>query len=98
MPGRLMLSITAGQHRGPSSGSPQGVAVISAAAAAAGFGLLGGASPATVAAVQAFAAGAILTMLADTMMPEGFEHAGSSVGLITCVGFIAAFLISHVLP
>jgi zinc transporter, ZIP family len=75
-----------------------GVAVISAAAAAAGYGLLGGASPATIAAVQAFAAGAILTMLADTMMPEGFEHAGSSVGLITCVGFIAAFLISHVLP
>jgi ZIP family zinc transporter len=95
MPGRLMLSITAGQHRGPSSGTPQGVAVISAAAAAAGFGLLGGASPATVAAVQAFAAGAILTMLADTMMPEGFEH-GGSVGLITCAGFITAFLLSHV--
>jgi zinc transporter, ZIP family len=65
-----------------------GVAVISAAAA--GYGLLGGASPATVAVVQAFAAGAILTMLADTMMPEAFEHAGSTVGLVTCVGFIAA--------
>jgi zinc transporter, ZIP family len=38
---------------------------------------------ATVAVVQAFAAGAILTMLADTMMPEGFEHAGSAVGLAT---------------
>jgi ZIP family zinc transporter len=72
-----------------------GVAVISAAAAAAGYGLLGGASPVTVAVVQAFAAGAILTMLADTMMPEAFEHAGSTVGLVTCVGFIAAFLLSH---
>jgi len=72
-----------------------GVAVISAVAAAAGYALLGGASPATVAVVQAFAAGAILTMLADTMMPEGYENAGASVGIVTCIGFIAAFLLSH---
>ena len=71
------------------------VAMVSAAAAAAGYGLLGGASPATIAVVQALAAGAILTMLADTMMPEGFEHAGSTVGLVTCAGFISAFLLSH---
>jgi ZIP family zinc transporter len=71
------------------------VAIISAAAAAAGYALLGGASPATVAVVQAFAAGAILTMLADTMMPEGYRDAGRSVGLMTCVGFIAAFLLSR---
>ena len=72
-----------------------GVAVVSAAAAAAGYALLGGASPAVVAVVQAFAAGAILTMLADTMMPEGFEHAGNAVGLVTTSGFIAAFLLGH---
>ena len=71
------------------------VAVISAGAAAAGYGLLGGASPATIAVVQAFAAGAILTMLADTMMPESFENAGSTVGLVTSAGFISAFLLSH---
>ncbi len=73
------------------------VAVIAAVSAAAGYGLLGGASPATVALVQTFAAGAILTMLADTMMPESYQNAGNSVGLITCAGFIAAFLVSHVL-
>jgi len=72
-----------------------GVALLSAAAAAAGYGLLGGASPATIAVVQAFAAGAILTMLADTMMPEGFENAGNAVGLVTCAGFITAFLLGH---
>lgn len=71
------------------------VAVISAAAAAAGYGLLGDAPPATIAVVQAFAAGAILTMLADTMMPESYDDAGNSVGLVTCAGFIAAFLLSH---
>jgi ZIP family zinc transporter len=70
-----------------------GVALISAAAAATGYGLLGGASLMIIAAVQAFAAGAILTMLADTMMPEGFEHVGDSTGLVTCAGFITAFLL-----
>jgi ZIP family zinc transporter len=72
-----------------------GVALLSAASAAVGFGLLGGAPPSTIAVTQAFAAGAILTMLADTMMPEGFANAGNSVGLATCAGFISAFLLSH---
>jgi len=74
-----------------------GVAVLSAASAAAGYGLLGGAPPATVAVVQAFAGGAIITMLADTMMPEAFKETNRSktVGLVTCVGFILAFLLSH---
>ncbi len=67
---------------------------ISTLAAALGYELLGGASPSIVAAIQAFAAGAILTMLADTMMPEAFEHGGSVVGLVTVLGFSAAFLLS----
>jgi len=71
-----------------------GVALVSAAAAALGYLLLGGASPDVVALIQAFAAGAILTMLADTMMPEGFEHGGSTVGLVTVLGFALAFLLS----
>jgi zinc transporter, ZIP family len=71
-----------------------GVAVISAVAAAIGYGLLGDASPNVIGFIQAFAAGAILTMLADTMMPESFEHGGSVVGLVTVVGFALAFLLS----
>ena len=42
----------------------------------------------------AFAAGAILTMLADTMMPEAFAHGGKLVGLVTTLGFGLAFAIS----
>lgn len=38
--------------------------------------------------IQAFAAGAMLTMLADAMMPEAFEHGGKLVGLFTVMGFI----------
>jgi ZIP family zinc transporter len=72
------------------------VAVVSALAAALGYGLLGDATPAVVAFIQAFAAGAILTMLADTMMPEAFEHGGKVVGLVTLLGFALAFLLSSV--
>jgi len=70
------------------------VLAISAVAAAVGYGMLGGASANLIAGIQAFAAGAILTMLADTMMPEAFEHGGSIVGLVTVAGFSSAFLLS----
>ena len=63
-------------------------------ASLAGYGLFDTASPSTVAFVLAFAGGAILTMLADTMMPEVFEHGGKLVGVFTTLGFALAFAIS----
>lgn len=69
------------------------VAILSAAAAGIGFALLGGMSPGLVALAQAFAAGAILAMLADTMFPEAFAHGGDAVGLATVLGFATAFLL-----
>ncbi len=71
------------------------VALVSALAAALGYQLLGGASEDVVAGIQAFAAGAILVMLADTMMPEGFQHGGKAVGLVTALGFALAFFLSN---
>lgn len=44
--------------------------------------------------IESFAAGAVLSMLADTMMPEAFEEGGFSIGLLTTLGFLAAFIIS----
>jgi ZIP family zinc transporter len=38
------------------------------------------------------AAGAMLAMLADTMIPEACEHAHTFAGLITVVGFLMAFV------
>jgi zinc transporter, ZIP family len=70
------------------------VALVTALSSLAGFALFDEASNDTVAFVLAFAAGAILTMLADTMMPEAFEHGGKLVGLITTLGFALAFAIS----
>jgi ZIP family zinc transporter len=39
---------------------------------------------------EAFAGGAVLTMLADSMMPEAFQHGGRSVGLVTVLGYLVA--------
>ena len=70
------------------------VMLVSALASLAGYGLFGDASPTTIAFVLSFAAGAILTMLADTMMPEAFARGGKLVGLATTLGFGLAFAIS----
>jgi ZIP family zinc transporter len=73
-----------------------GVAVVSGLAAAFGYWLLGGMGANLVPLIQAFAAGAILTMLADTMIPEAFAEGGDLTGLATVFGFAAAFLLSTV--
>jgi len=70
-------------------------AVVTTVAAVAGYVLLGGVSANMVSAILAFAAGGILAMLADTMMPEAFENGGPFVALATAVGFIAAVLLSR---
>jgi ZIP family zinc transporter len=70
-----------------------GITLISGLASLAGYGLFQDSSPATVAFVLAFAAGAILTMLATTMMPEAFKHGGKLVGVVTTLGFAVAYTI-----
>lgn len=71
------------------------VTAVSGIAAMAGYGLLGSAPPGVVAFVQSYAAGAVLTMLADTMIPEAFEHARQVAGLATTLGFVVAFGIAQ---
>ncbi|MGN6134735.1 MAG: ZIP family metal transporter [Aureliella sp.] len=71
-----------------------GLAIISAVAAMAGYVLFGQTSAEVIAATTAVAAGAILAMLVDTMIPEAFEEAHDFAGLITVVGFLAAFALS----
>jgi len=45
--------------------------------------------------LEAFAAGAILAMLAESMIPEAFEEGGVAVGVLTILGFLVAFVISR---
>jgi ZIP family zinc transporter len=70
------------------------IALVSGLASLAGFALLDGAPAEAVSFVQAFAGGAILTMLADTMMPEAFANGGKLAGVVTSLGFAVAFVIS----
>ena len=73
-----------------------GVAVVSGVASALGYALLGGMGESAIPLIQAFAAGAILTMLSDTMIPEAFSDGGDLTGLATVFGFATAFLLSTV--
>ncbi len=70
-----------------------GLTVACAAVAGAGFALADSV-PNQGLYAGAFAAGAVLTMLADSMMPEAFEHGGRSVGLLTVLGYLAAASLS----
>ena len=45
-------------------------------------------------AIQAFPAGTVLTILADAMTPEAFEHGGKPVGLFTVLGFLLAVVLA----
>ena len=67
-----------------------GVITVCVVATAIGYQLLGSAPASTVAFIQAFAGGAILTMLANTMFPEAYRNGGHEVGLLTVTGFIVA--------
>ncbi len=71
------------------------VTAASAAAALLGYLFLDGAPEDLIAGIQAFAAGAILTMLASTMMPEAYEEGGDVVGIVTSAGFLLAFILSR---
>ncbi|MBM6398805.1 ZIP family metal transporter [Phycicoccus sonneratiae] len=72
------------------------IAVASGLAGLLGCLLLQGASDGTVAAITAVAAGAILAMVADTMIPEAFERTHLWAGLIATLGFVVAFTIDRV--
>jgi ZIP family zinc transporter len=72
------------------------VVVVSGVAAGAGYGLLAGAPKELTAVIEAFSAGAVLTMLADTMIPEAFADAGPAVGLATVSGYALGALLTLV--
>lgn len=68
------------------------IVAASGASAALGYALLDGAGPSLNAFILAFSAGAILTMLATSMMPEAYEHGGTDVGIVTVFGFAVAVM------
>ena len=72
------------------------VVLVSAVAAAAGYAMLDPASGRTGALVQAFAGGALLAMLADTLLPEAYAVEGVLTGPLVVTGFAISLALSAV--
>jgi ZIP family zinc transporter len=70
------------------------VLLVSAVSAAAGYALLDPASGSGGAIAQGFAAGALLAMVADTMLPESYEVEKVRTGSLVAVGFSIALVLS----
>ncbi|GIF36727.1 hypothetical protein Axi01nite_10380 [Actinoplanes xinjiangensis] len=85
----------AGRSRAYVFGLWGGIALISGLSAIAGYTIFADAPAALLGWITALAGGAILTMVADTMIPEAFEDAHLLIGLITVTGFLLSFALSH---
>ncbi len=70
------------------------IAILSGIAALLGDVIFSHFSEEIIAATTAVAAGAILAMISDTMIPEAFEQTHDFAGLITAIGFLVAFVLS----
>ena len=69
--------------------------IVGTISTAIGFAVLSKASPFVISVAISFAAGAILVMLAESMIPEAFEEGGSKIGLAVMAGFTIAFVLGR---
>jgi len=70
------------------------IALACAVASGLGYGLFSEAPKGWLSLIQAFAGGAILVMLTNSMIPESYEHAGKLAGLFTVIGFFLSVSIA----
>jgi zinc transporter, ZIP family len=85
----------AGRSKGYIFGLWTTIVAVSAAASAIGAAAFGGAPPQMVAAVNAVAAGALLTMVVNTMIPEAVKGEQKLTGLLVVLGLLVAFSLSN---
>jgi ZIP family zinc transporter len=71
-----------------------GIAFLCGLAAMLGYAGFQNVDPGLTATITAVAAGAMLAMLVDTMIPEAFAETHTLAGLITVIGFLCAFTLS----
>ena len=72
------------------------VVAIGTISSAIGFSVLANVNKDIVSIVLSYASGAILVMLAESMIPEAFEEGGSKIGLATMAGFAVAFVLGRI--
>jgi ZIP family zinc transporter len=86
--------LRAGWTRGRVFAMWSAVVFVSVSSTVLGWGLLDALGADGGAFVAAFAAGAVLVMLADTLMPEAFALGGREAGLLTALGFALGFALT----
>ena len=72
------------------------VIVVAAVSAALGYAVLDPASGRTGALAQGFAAGALLAMITDTMLPEAYDVERVSTGSLVAIGFAVSLMLSAI--
>ncbi len=72
-----------------------GIALASAISSVAGFTILADAPVELTGFITALAAGAILAMVSDTMIPEAYRTAHQFTGLLTTLGFLTSLVVSQ---
>ncbi|RYZ21387.1 MAG: ZIP family zinc transporter [Chitinophagaceae bacterium] len=70
------------------------ITLLSGVAAFCGYVFFSQFPPSVTAGMVAMAAGGILAMLSNTMIPEAYEEAHDFIGIVTVLGFLAAFFLS----
>jgi ZIP family zinc transporter len=70
------------------------ITILSGIASLLGYVLFSRLSEALTGGIIAMAAGGILAMLSTTMIPEAYEEAHDFIGIVTVLGFLAAFFLS----
>jgi ZIP family zinc transporter len=81
----------AGRDRKTVMGTWVGCAVLLATAVVAGRSLAQPLDADVLSLALAFAGGAVIASLADTLMPEAYESGGPSIALATAAGFLLSF-------
>jgi zinc transporter, ZIP family len=89
------MASRAGRSRAYVFGIWIGITALFGLASLLGAALLGGASPQVLARVNAVAAGALLTMIANTMIPEAVEGEQKATGVLVVLGLLVAFALSN---
>jgi|SRR5215208_2854258 hypothetical protein len=72
------------------------VVAIGTISSAIGFSILANINNKDIVSIAlSYASGAILVMLAESMIPEAFEEGGSKIGLAAMAGFVVAFVLGR---
>ena len=90
----IITTLRSASFGGETSSGLDAIAVVSGAASLVGYTVFRRLSADVIAGTIAVAAEAILAMLADPMMPEAFESSHDFAGLVTVLGFLAAFVLT----